>query len=1044
MRDIGEIMRRILGLVLLMSLVTHVYGQLTVNNNPPYATPQDWVQNILLGQGVTVSNVTYNGSINASGFFDGSNMPLNSIGLDSGLIMTTGTISNAPGPNLSGSTTASNSQPGDPDLATISGVSSNDAAVLEFDFVPTNDTLKFNYVFASEEYPEFANGSVNDAFGFFLSGPGINGPFTNGAVNIALIPGTTTPVSINTVNPTVNPVYYNPNGASGNGSGTAAQNPDLQYDAYTVVFTAQYVLTPCQTYHIKLAIGDGGDFAYDSGVFLEQGSFSSYGPSVTVPTANRTGFGNDSTFFEGCGPVEFIFNRQQNIANGDTMYFEILGSATNGVDYQLTPDSVVFLAGSDSVSLLIDIFNDSIPEPIEELKIRLVDSSQCEPLLDSASVYIVDPQDLTFSSITSDTIICTDNNIPVEVVPDTGIYPLSYQWSNGDTNNSFVVPSIFQDTNFIVTVTDACGIDTLIDTAKVIVDNPPTSIEAIGDTIDCESPGTQVEVFTYDPMPGLQYNWSTSQTTTSFYQNNPYITTNYVVTVTQNCANYFLTDTFTLFVDNPPFTLETQDDTINCTDPPVTIGPEVSYTTPNFSFQWGNGSQDSSITVQPASSKTYVVSVTDACGVNTVIDSITVYVDNDPIITSTENELINCVGDSADMEVQIQGGYPPYSVQWSSGGTDSIETVAGNLGTQTYTVSVTDVCQLDTVTEQVNVVVREYEDLQIAPLQNETLLCKGDQFEIGPAEVLGGSGDNVVSWNNWDDETNLAWGVTDTNITFIVRAADLCNLDSAQTTVQVIVPDYDPMDLNTTNDTFICPSDVVTIGAIALGGAESEGYEYNWGNGKTGSQVLVSPNQSRTYYVTATDVCGHKAYAEVFVESSTPTADFDFEFIDPFNVMFENKSIQADSFYWNFGDGNTDTFIDPMHQYENDVTHNVTLKAINQYGCFDTVTKELNPPLIAFIPNAFTPNGDGLNDVFELNGGGIRSGENIEKFNIAIFDRWGTEIFTSNDPNFEWNGIDQNNGKKVGIGVYPFKLTIEGYGTQKIEMTGSITIPSVD
>ncbi|MDR9399018.1 MAG: gliding motility-associated C-terminal domain-containing protein, partial [Salibacter sp.] len=698
----------------------------------------------------------------------------------------------------------------------------------------------------------------------------------------------------------------------------------------------------------------------------------------------------------------------------------------------------------DTVSLFIDIYNDSINESMEELKIRLVDSLQCQPLLDSASVYIVDPQDLIMNSITQDTIMCTDNNIPIEIVPDTGIYPLSYQWSNGDTNNSFVVPSIVQDTNFIVTVTDACGIDTLIDTARVIVDNPPTSIETPGDTIDCESPGAQVNVITSDSMPGLQYNWSTNQTTTSFFQNNPYITTNYVVTVTQNCANYFLTDTFTLFVDNPPFTLETQDDTINCTDPPVTIGPEVSYTTPNFSFQWGNGSQDSSITVQPTSSTTYVVSVTDACGYRTVTDSITVYVDNDPIITSTENELINCVGDSADMEVQIQGGYPPYSIQWSSGGTDSIETVAGTSGTQTYTVSVTDICQLDTVTEQVNVVVRDYEDLQIAPLQNETLLCKGDQFEIGPAQVLGGSGDNVVSWNNWDDETNLAWGVTDTNITFTVRAADLCNLDSTQTTVQIIVPDYDPMDLTTTNDTFICPSDEVLIGAMASGGAESEGYEYSWGNGKTGNQILVSPNQSRTYYVTATDVCGHEAYAEVFVESSAPTADFEFEFIDPFNVMFENKSTLADSFSWNFGDGNTDTFKDPMHQYEEDVTHNVTLKAINQYGCFDTVTKELTPPLVAFIPNAFTPNGDGLNDVFELNGGGIRSGENIQKFNIAIFDRWGTEIFFSNDPNFKWDGIDQNNGKKVGIGVYPFKLTIEGYGTQKIEMTGSITIPSVD
>ena len=89
----------------------------------------------------------------------------------------------------------------DPDLDQLSTFNTNDAAVLEFDFIPTGDSLSFNYSFGSDEYNEYVCGSVNDAFGFFLSGPGINGAYSNNAINLAIIPETDgTPVTINSVN----------------------------------------------------------------------------------------------------------------------------------------------------------------------------------------------------------------------------------------------------------------------------------------------------------------------------------------------------------------------------------------------------------------------------------------------------------------------------------------------------------------------------------------------------------------------------------------------------------------------------------------------------------------------------------------------------------------------------------------------------------------------------------------------------------------------------------------------------------------------------
>ena len=230
-------------------------------------TPAQLVQNVLLGSGVQAFNITFNGQpattiTNQVAYFTNGN----SIGIPSGIIMGSGNVvTTAPGPNNSssaGTTTTQNYT--DPDLVAIAGVQINDAAVLEFDFIATGDTVKFNFVFASEEYPEYV-GSFNDAFGFFLSGPGINGPYSNNAINVALIPNTTTPVTINNVNMG----NYNCPGPP-SGCTNCAYYVDnctgqfVQYDGYTVPLTAILALLSCgDTFHIKLAIGDALDQAFD-------------------------------------------------------------------------------------------------------------------------------------------------------------------------------------------------------------------------------------------------------------------------------------------------------------------------------------------------------------------------------------------------------------------------------------------------------------------------------------------------------------------------------------------------------------------------------------------------------------------------------------------------------------------------------------------------------------------------------------------------------------------------------------------------------------
>ena len=185
--------------------------QLAVSSN---MTEQELVEDVLVGQGVQVSNIQFTGATPSRGTFNSTN---SNVGITEGVILSTGRIFDAIGPNNDPGGFSSNNdmgQDGDDDLELLLGLGATtlDAAVLEFDFVPIEDSIVFNYVFASEEYLEFVNDGYFDVFGFFLSGPVINGPYSNSAVNVALVPGTNTPVTIDNVNDQVNSDYYVDNG----------------------------------------------------------------------------------------------------------------------------------------------------------------------------------------------------------------------------------------------------------------------------------------------------------------------------------------------------------------------------------------------------------------------------------------------------------------------------------------------------------------------------------------------------------------------------------------------------------------------------------------------------------------------------------------------------------------------------------------------------------------------------------------------------------------------------------------------------------------
>lgn len=287
------------------------------------STAQEMVENIL-GVGVTFSNVQYTGSTIASGLFSGGVAA--GININDGIILSSGAAENAIGPNNSTGISQQNNVAGDPDLNSL-GFQTNDASVLEFDFIPETNNLSFSFVMGSEEYPEYIN-SYPDVFAFFVNG-----------VNIAFVPGTTIPVSIGTINHEQNSEYY------------LSNEPtvfDIQCDGFTVEFQLFATVIPNQINHIKIAVADANDYSLDTWIFLKSSSFV----GINLPPV--------ALGFPAIQPVELIvgdfFNLIFNFNSpepGQTTNTVVNDFGLSGFNYTVVPGNICQI----SLSLLATLNN---------------------------------------------------------------------------------------------------------------------------------------------------------------------------------------------------------------------------------------------------------------------------------------------------------------------------------------------------------------------------------------------------------------------------------------------------------------------------------------------------------------------------------------------------------------------------------------------------------------------------------------------------------------------------------------------------------------
>jgi len=792
-------------------------------------TPEEMVQEILIGGGVVTSNITYSGNNISRGEFWGG--PGN-IGIEDGILLTSGSVSVAPGPNNSGSAGSNSGQGGDSDLTAIAGVSTFDACILEFDFIPQSNTVTFKYVFGSEEYHEYVN-QYNDAFGFFISGPGIEGPYSNNSANIALIPLTNIPVTINNVN------CGNPYNCAENCTNCQyfVNNTQqfTQYDAFTKTLTAWANVTPCETYHIKLAIGDGIDHAYDSGVFLEANSFSSVGisaePEFTQPDYDFT--------IEGCNDVEFMFQLSVQPDADFYLPLQISGGATNGVDYEEIPDSLFFPEGYSQAFLNIVTIPDDINEYFENIRI-IYNSSLCDEDYDTIVLPLKDYQLLL--DMTPDTTINCATEATIGIDEINGFGPYAFVWSTGDTTEYITVSPLIT-TTYYVNVFALCDSST-VDSITVYVNGPETNAgidQSIpyGTTTTLEgSAGSGSGDYTYSWIPAALLVDPTSQTPTTLQME---ATTQFTLTVTDMAGGCQDIDQVMVFVTGGPLNVgPVADPSEICPGESSQIYSYAAGGSEVYTYSWtsdppGFNSDIQDPVVFPLVTTTYHVMIND--GYNTVNGSVTVEVSSLPVPEAGENDTIYH-GTYGYLFGSASLGTGSYAWSW-----EPAEKLINPYAQNPITVKLyeTTLFRL-TVTDNNTGCVSADEDLATVVVNGgalavtaevtDPLICGGGSTQLH-ALPSGGNPTYTYSWTS--SPPGFISSVSDPVIsplvttTYYLEVFDGFNYTQAQTMVVV----SQPPSVNLGNDVIACPLDTVYLSA------NNPGMSFYWSNGSEEQSITV-------------------------------------------------------------------------------------------------------------------------------------------------------------------------------------------------------------
>ena len=825
------------------------YSQLTFNTA---LTPAQLVQNILIQGGLSISNITFSGKAGGATTQIASftNASSTYLGLTSGVVMATGYVPNiAAAGNANGNMKDQiNTSANDADLASLAGIALNktfDAAILEFDFVPTGNTIAFTYVFGSEEEPKWVCSQYDDVFGFFLSGPNpAGGNYTK--QNLALIPGTNYPVSVNTVNSGSIGTSTSGNNCPSYGLNYSTyyvdnlNDPNIVFGGLTKVLTATATVIPCKTYHIKLAICDTGNGQFDSGVFLGANSFTSPDVVNVQQSYSNTTFGNNA--IKGCSNGLFTFATTAPVSSPMTVNYVIGGTAINGVDYSLISDSVIIQTGQDTATVSIQPLLNGTTGTVILGAIRA-----CDTVYDTIKIVPYDPM----NPITSGTAtLCQGASTTIGVTNSGGIPSYTYNWSNslGTSTSYNVTPN--QTTIYTVTATDACGqsesndVTVTVNNNVTLLVNPSAPTICPGDTVTLNVTGAGN--YTWSPNTAL------STTTGPTVIANPTTTTTYTVTGSLNgCSGtgqVVVTTANNLAVNVTP------------TNPTICPGDTVSLTASGgaTSYTWSpatNLSANTGATViaNPTNSTTYtVVGTKGGCSGSATVN--VVANNNLPLTVSPSTSI--CLGGNGTILTATSAAT---SYTWSPAtglsATIGFSVTANPTATTTYTVTGTKGGCSNSSSVTITVI-------SISAIADSTDEHCGQSNGTATVTPSGNCSQNwVYTWNtvpvqHTQQVTHLSAGPYTVTVS--------CGTCATTATTSVNnLPGPSVAISSITNSTCGLANGSATAAATPITGT----YNYHWSNNQQGQ--TLSNVAAGIYSVTATDANGCNATNTVTI-TTTP------------------------------------------------------------------------------------------------------------------------------------------------------------------------------
>lgn len=646
------------------------------------------------------------------------------------------------------------------------------------------------------------------------------------------------------------------------------------------------------------------------------------------------------------------------------------------------------------------------------------------------SFTISQPPQLTLSAAGVPATCNASCNGQLVAVPGGGVQPYSLLWSSGCTSLSC---SGVCAGNYSVQLTDANGCTA---SNSVTVTEPSAIAVSVSSTdAHCNTATGSLSATVSGGSPAYQYLWNPGNITT--VTANSLLPGTYSLTVTdqQNCSIQVLAQVNNLAGVTASVANIVQPLCANACTGSAAASPNGGNGP--YAYAWSNSTTNAAVNNLCAGN--YLLTITDADG---CVDTASFAIQTPtPVTISTTAPPMICPGQSTTLTASASGGTPAYTYNWSSGSPTVSPTA-----TTTYTVSATDANGCSSTPATVTVTV--YPQLSVIA-SNGVTSCSGTAVQLSATAGGGNGGPYTYTWMPGNLSGPQISVSPTTTTTYTVTATDNCSSPAATAVVTVNVLGL-PVVSFTSDDTAGCANICVQFSSNTPNVAT---WLWNFGDGSTGTGSLANhcyPDAgSYAVSLTVTDNSGCSnsvTYPAMVTVHPNPVADFTLgpqptTILSPQICFTDHSSADVNQWYWNFGDPNdqTTSYIQhPCHAYSDTGYYCTDLVVHNGYGCMNAIEYclRIDPYFSMYVPNAFTPNEDGLNDVFQP----VVMNALEEGFQMLIFDRWGNLIFETTDLHKAWDGKAKSSGEIAQIDTYVWKIQLVDYAGFRHQLIGHVSI----